>query len=223
VTRLAAERATPLTAAEIAETALRHFDASPGEPSIRALAADLQVSPAAIYHHYDSVAEIYQAAVELAWDEAITRSLDLLGALDAPGPTDVLVALGIATRRTWLAHYRLARHMAATPGVTAFTTTSLGYLSGVFEQLDIDKPLVPQAFHSYSSFMIGAVLFAAGRAAANESLSRGPHLVPVASALAASGNRSALASVMDVSDNDPELDEEFFAEGLRRLLRGFER
>jgi AcrR family transcriptional regulator len=223
LTRLAADRDTPLTAAEIAATALRQFDTGSADPSIRSLAAVLQVSPAAIYHHFGSIAEVYQAAVELAWNEAITRTLDLLSALPAPEPTEVLVTVGIATRRTWLTHYRLARHMAATPGATAFTTTALGYLSGVFEQLDIDEALVAQAFHSYSSFMIGAVLFAAGRAAANESLHHGPHLVPVANALAAAGTRSALDSVMEVSDNDPDLDEEFFGEGLRRLLRGFAR
>jgi AcrR family transcriptional regulator len=223
LTRLAVDRDTPMTATEIAAACLRQFDEKPADPSIRSLAAELQVSPTAIYHHYDSIAEVYQAAVELGWAEAITATLEALAEHRAPQPVDVLVAVGVGTRRTWLAHHRLARHMAATPGATAFTTTALEYLSDVFEQLDIDKALVAQAFHSYSSFMIGAVLFAAGRAAANESLSRGPHLVPVASALATAGTRSELATVMDVSDNDPELDEEFFAEGLRRLLRGFER
>jgi AcrR family transcriptional regulator len=223
LTRLAVDRDTPLTAAEIAMTAFRQFDEGPTDPSIRSLAGELQVSPAAIYHHYRSIAEVHQAAVELAWNEAITRTLDLLSDLRTADAAEMLVAVGIATRRTWLGHFRLARHMAATPDATAFTSTALEYLSGVFGQLDIDKALVAQAFHSYSSFMIGAVLFAASRAAANESLSRGPHLVPVASAFGAAATRHALDSVMEVSDDNPELDEEFFAEGLRRLLRGFER
>jgi AcrR family transcriptional regulator len=193
MTRLAAKRDTHLTPAEIAAEALRQFDAGGDEPSIRSLASALKVAPSAIYHHYASRSDIVHAAVALVWDQATTELLELVPMPSDAEPVEVLVAGGIATRRTWLAHYRLAPYMAATPESSQFVASALGLLANVLERMGLEGDRAAAARHTYSSFMIGAVLFAAARRAAGEQL-------------------------QNVKGTDPENDEELFAEGLRRLV-----
>lgn len=209
MTRLAAKRDTHLTPAEIAAEALQQFDAGGDEPSIRSLASALKVAPSAIYHHYASRSDIVHAAVALVWDQATTELLELVPMPFDADPAEVLVASGIATRRAWLAHYRLAPYMAATPESNEFLTNALGLLANVLERMGLEGGRAAAALHTYSSFMIGAVLFAAARRAANEQLE------------GARGNgptRISIADVMNVSAADPERDEELFADGLRRLV-----
>jgi AcrR family transcriptional regulator len=232
VPRLAADRKTHLTRAEIAEEALRQFDTRTREPSIRGLAGELRVAPTAIYHHFPSQAAIHQAAVELVWGEAATRLLDLVPKPLAADPEDVLVAAGIATRRAWLAHHRLARYMAATPEANEFTTNALALMANVFERLSLEGDHAARCFHSYASFMIGAVLFAADRVSANERLEPGTgadadnallHAAHTSGADRPSSERTRLSidAVMDLSVVDPARDEELFVEGLRRLVQSF--
>jgi AcrR family transcriptional regulator len=226
MTRLAAKRDTHLTPAEIAAEALRQFDAGGDEPSIRSLASALKVAPSAIYHHYGSRADIVHAAVALVWDQATTELLELVPMPFDADPSEVLVASGIATRRAWLAHYRLAPYMAATPESNEFITNALGLLANVFERMGLEGDRAAAALHTYSSFTIGAVLFAAARRAANEQLEAngsGPpreDFAPRSSSVGGSteGTRASIAEVMEVSVTDPERDEKLFAEGLERLV-----
>src|SRR5688500_17069987 len=118
MTRLAENRDTHLTPGEVAAEALRQFDAGGAEPSIRSLAAALQVAPSAIYHHFDSRAAFVQGAVELVWQQSATEFLELVPEPYEEEPDVVLIAAGLAARRAWLAHYRLAPYMAATPEAT---------------------------------------------------------------------------------------------------------
>ncbi len=226
MTRLAAKRDTPLTPAEIAAEALRQFDAGGDEPSIRSLASALKVAPSAIYHHYASRADIVHAAVALVWDQATTELLELVPMPFDADPTEVLVAAGIATRRGWLAHYRLAPYMAATPESNEFVTNALGLLANVLERMGLEGDRAAAALHTYSSFMIGAVLFAAARCAANEQLAangdgRSTQRFEARSSgvgNASDGTRASIATVMDVSVTDPKRDEKLFADGLERLV-----
>jgi AcrR family transcriptional regulator len=228
MTRLAADRDTHLTRAEIAAEALRQFDAREREPSIRSLASALRVTPTAIYHHFPSQAAIYQAAVELVWSEASAEVLRLVPRPQDADAADMLVAIGLATRRAWLAHYRVARHMAATPEANEFTTNALGLMATIFERLGLDGEEAAAGFHSYASFMLGAVLFAATRSSANEHLARratngGPKRFHTSHAKAASrrsSNRTRISidEVMDLSVVDPAHDEELFERGLRQLV-----
>lgn len=228
--RIAAARDTNLTPSEIAGEALRQFDQGDAEPSIRGLAAELRVAPTSIYYHFPSRAAIFQAAVELVWNEAVGELLKL-----HPNPFDadaieVLVASGIATRRAWLSHYRIARYMTATPEANDFITNALALMASVFERLGLQGEQAAAAFHSYSTFMIGAVLFAAERKAANEQLTEPADGArprfrsgPAPRAALTDGNannntRVSLDSVMDISVVDPEQDERLFEQGLRRLI-----
>jgi AcrR family transcriptional regulator len=232
VTRLAANRDTPLTAEEIAAEALRQFDERPTDPSIRSLAGSLNVAPAAIYHHFPSRAAIFQAAVELVWREATVEFLALVPEPLEADPADVLVMVGIATRRAWLAHPRVAPYMAATPEANEFTDNSLELMGAVFERLGLQGEHAAAAFHSYATYMLGGILFAAARKAANEQLARppahgasgrrfhsqpGPEMEQVASR----ETRLSLDRVMELSSLDPHGDEELFGQGLRRLIESF--
>ncbi|MFL5842423.1 MAG: TetR/AcrR family transcriptional regulator [Thermoleophilaceae bacterium] len=231
MTRLAAARDTHLTRAEVAAEALRQFDEREREPSIRNLAAALRVAPTAIYHHFPSQAAIYQAVVELVWGEAAAELLRLVPNPMEADPAEVLVATGLATRRAWLAHYRVAHYMAATPEANEFTANSLGLMATLFERLGLDGEEAAACFHSYASFMIGAVLFAAARASANEQLARrAPDVKPGrfhaayskgATRRSSKRTRISIDEVMDLSVVDPFHDEELFERGLRRLVEGF--
>jgi len=227
MTRLAANRDTHLTPAEIAAEALRQFDASGDEPSIRSLATALKVAPSAIYHHYGSRAAIVRAAVALVWDEANGELLERVPNPFEADPTEVLVAAGVRTRRAWLAHYRLAPYMAATPESNEFITNALVPLAAVLERLGLKGERAANALHTYSSFMIGAVLFAAARRAANEELDgeprngrSGERFLTQSGGGERSSKRTRLSidEVMDVSIVDPARDEKLFADGLRRLV-----
>ena len=226
MTRLAAKRDTHLSRAEIAAEALRQFDAGGDEPSIRSLASALKVAPSAIYHHYASRSDIVHAAVALVWDQATTELLELVPMPFDADPAEVLVASGIATRRAWLAHYRLAPYMAATPESNEFVTNALGLLANVLERMGLEGERAAAALHTFSSFMIGAVLFAAARCAANDQLeangngrSRQSFDAKSSSvANASEGTRASIAEVMEMSVTDPKRDEKLFAEGLERLV-----
>jgi AcrR family transcriptional regulator len=228
MTRLAANRDTHLTPAEIATEALRQFDAGSAEPSIRSLATALQVAPSAIYHHFESRGAIVQGAVELVWADSATRFLELVPKPYEAEPDDVLVAAGLAARRAWLAHNRLAPYMAATPEATESITSALGLLANLFERLGLEGEQAAAAFHTYSSFMIGAVLFAAVRRTANEELVQRDgdaerpgfyaELDPALERRSRQSTRASFEAVMEISNADPARDEELFADGLRRLV-----
>ncbi len=226
--RLAAERDTSLTREEIAAEALRQFDVNKAEPSIRGLAAALRVAPTTIYYHFPSRAAILHAAVELVWNEAMAEVLRLEPKPLEANPAELLVVCGIATRRAWLAHHRLAPYMAATPEANTVILASMRLMASIFSRLGLEGERAAIAFHGYASFMIGAVLFAAERLGANEQLTRRQRTIgssgrfPRQASSPSSDKQTATLSiddVMEVSIVDPERDEELFALGLRRLIR----
>jgi AcrR family transcriptional regulator len=220
MSKLAVGRDTPLTPAEIAEALLRQSDVRPRNPSIRGLAAELGTSPMAIYHHFDSLAAIYQAAVGIVWREASATTIELLSANREADATETLVLIGIATRRTWLRHHRLVQHMSATPQPNEFTTSTLDLMAGLFAELGLSGEEAAAAFHAYASFMIGAAIFAANRKTANEALAVSGKR-PVGSQQLRRTQASArlsIDSVMELSEIDPARDEELFVAGLRRLI-----
>ena len=230
MTRLPKDRETHLSAKEIATEALRQFDRSRGEPSIRSLAEALNVAPSAIYHHYPSRAAIVQAAVERVWWEATSGLLELTPEPFEADPTEVLVNTGLASRRAWLAHYRLAPYLAASPEVNDFTRDALGLMSGVFEKLGLRGEEAAAAFHIYAAFMIGAVLFTASRQTANEQLAdetgevrfRIEH-TPAAENRSRRETRKAFDETIGLAVADPIADEELFAQGLRKLVASLAR
>ena len=228
MTRVAQGRDTHLTRDEIAAAALAEFDRG-REPTIRVLAKALRVSPAAIYHHFDSRAAIVDGAVELVWSEVVAEGSELVpDPLDAE-PVEVLMGAALATRRAWMRHYHLAPYMAATPGTSDFFSGALAVFANAFERLGLEGADAPATFHAYASHMIGAVLFAAARRAAKHARRGGPgapealshRARPEAAGLASKATRRSLDEVMEISAVDPMRDEQLFARGLRRLIASF--
>lgn len=230
--RIATDRDTHLTRAEIAQEALRQFDERGKEPSIRSLAAALRVAPTAIYYHFPSQAAIYQSVVELVWAEATAYLLELVPGMLDEDPVEVLVASGIATRRAWVGHFSVARYMAATPEANEFMSNALGLMANLFERLGLEGEEAAVAFHRYGSFMMGSTLFAAARKESNVLLNRdrptngdGAHAHRAYRPRPQSKKRKGLSidDVADLSVVDPKRDEELFEQGLRQLVETFDR
>ena len=229
MSRLAKGRDRELTQVEIAAEALRLFDDGTQDPSIRALATALGVAPSAIYHHYASRAAIVRDVVELVWQEATEEFLRLTPDPFSADPVEALVAAGIATRRAFGGHHRVAPYLAATPHDSEFQIAQLALLAALFERLGLEGDAAGEAFHTYASYTIGATIFAATRRIANEELESNAQS-PGAAFDAESGReprrrrrssddtRHALHEMMDVSTLDPDRDEELFAAGLRQLV-----
>ncbi len=222
--RLARGRDTHLTPPEIAREALRQFDAG-GSPSIRNLATALGVAPAAIYYHYPSHAAIVDAVVHLVWQEAAVEGLTLLADPFSSEPAEVLVVAGLATRRAFTRHYRVAPNLAATPTAHAVLVANLSLLADAFERLGLSGRAAGVAFHAFGSYVIGSVLFVAARRRAAESFDVGAEPLPVEPGPdggSSEETRQQLHAMLDLSFTDPERDEELFVLGLRRLVGSFQ-
>ncbi len=227
MTRLAKGRDTHLLPEEIAAEALRQFDAGSEAPSIRQLATALGVAPSAIYHHFPSRAAIVRAAVEIVWDECAQELLAMTPDPFTDDPAEVLVAVGIATRRAFGRHYRIAPWMAATPQGNPREVATLRLMTNLFERMGLHGEDAAAAFHAYASFTFGAVLFAANRRITNERLaaeSRDGDADKAAYPVDTEpdgGTLPALQRMVQISTTDPGRDEELFALTLRRLVEGF--
>lgn len=230
MTRLAHGRDTHLLPEEIAAEALRQFDLGSSDPSIRQLAAALGVTPSAIYHHFSSRAAIVQAAVDLVWAEVVAELLEVVPAPLRADPVQVLIATGVATRRAFSRHHRVAPYMAATPQSNELQANTLALMASVFERMGMTPEQASEAFHAYSSYTVGSTLFAATRRVANEQLARAGTTVgerfrsdpdPALARLSRPETRAALDAVVDLSTIDPDRDEELFAHNLRRLIESF--
>lgn len=231
MTRLAAGRTTHLEPEEIAAETLRLFDEG-GDPSIRQLATALNVTPSAIYHHFDSRAEIVQAAVELVWVEILTATAEQVGNPFEADPTEVLVAVGISARRGFITHHTIAPYMTIIPRSRELAAGGISFFANAFERLGLTGDEAGAAFHHFASYGFGTALYAASRLNARASLGPGvPTHEELEEARRQAGvegtsserTRAALDEVMDLSELDPERDEELFERGLRQIIAGFAR
>jgi AcrR family transcriptional regulator len=227
MTRLARNRDTHLSPEEIAGEVLRQFDAGATAPSIRQLATALDVTPSAIYHHFPSRAAIYQAGVDLVWAEATSDVLELVPDPFTAPPADTLIAAGIASRRAFMRHYRIAPYASATPAGEGMMANVLALVASLLERLGLEGEEAASAFHTYATFTFGTIVFAATRQIAHDELGAagdgGFRSAPGAHEASFSHERTrqAIDEVIDLSAIDPARDEELFEQGLRRLIAGF--
>lgn len=229
MTRLAAGRTTHLEPEEIAAETLRLFDEG-GDPSIRQLATALNVTPSAIYHHYTSRSEIVQAAVELVWTEVLAETAAKAGNPFEADPVDMLLDLALFARRSFLRHYKITPYMAAIPRSDELSAGGVAIVANAFERLGVSGPEAGDAFHYFVSYCFGNALFAASRLNANEAL--GPEhpghetleKFRVESGISETSDpstRAAMDAILDLSEVDPERDEELFLAGARKILESF--
>jgi AcrR family transcriptional regulator len=227
--RLPKGRQTNLTPEAIVEEALRQFDEGTGEPTIRSLAAGLGAGPSAIYHHFPSRAAIVQRAVELVWGEALANLLELLPRPPEADPREALVAAGLASRRAWLAHFRLCPYLAASPKGDDFTRDALGAMAALFERLGLKGDEAAAAFYAYGTFMLGSILFAATRLITTEQLAGSADGAggavhhehrPAMARRSGAATRRSFDHVVAVSVTDPDEDEHLFVAAISNLVEG---
>jgi hypothetical protein len=171
---------------------------------------------------------VIEAAIELVWSEVNEEGYGMIPDPLTARPDDVLVAAALATRRVWLRHHRLARYMSATPRASEFLSSALALLANVFERLGHPGEEAASRFHTYASFTLGSVLFAAARIESSEAFDDGEAEAKYRSrpgaeeaAHSSDATRLSLDEVVDLSAADPERDERLFVEGLRRLIASF--
>lgn len=228
MTRLPRNRDTHLDPDEIAAEVLALFDAGATAPSIRQLARALDVTPSAIYHHYPSRAAIYNAGVNLVWQEAASDLLALLPEPFEADPAELLVASGVATRRAFLRHYRIAPYAATRPTPDSLLANVFALIASALERLGLEGDEAAACFHTYASMTLGAVIFAATRQIADDELEIAHADEPFRSTPgpqearhSTAETRAAIDELMDLSALDPQRDEDLFAAGLRRLIDSF--
>lgn len=231
LTRLAAGRSTHLEPEEIAAETLRLFDRG-DDPSIRQLATALSVTPSAIYHHFESRSEIVEAAVELVWIEILTNVAEDVGNTFEADPEEVLVAVGLHTRRAFILHHTIAPYMTVTPRAKNLQAGGIALFANAFERLGVTGEAAGDAFHHYGSYCFGTALYAASRLNARAALGpdRSDHgeLETLREEAGVTGTsdektRAALDQVLDLSEIDPARDEHLFVLGLKQILKGFAR
>lgn len=229
MTRLAAGRTTHLGPEEIAAETLRLFDEG-GNPSIRQLATALNVTPSAIYHHFSSRSEIVEAAVELVWAEVLGQTVEQIGNPFEADPMESLTTVGLFARRAFLRHHRITPYLSAIPRTDQLSAGGIALFANAFERLGVSGEEAGEAFHFYSSYCFGSALYGANRLNANQELgSEHPSHEVLEEFREQAGihetsspdTRAALDAILDLSEFDPERDEELFVTGLKQILEGF--
>lgn len=165
MTRLAKGRTTHLSAQEIATEMLRLYDEGPGEPSIRSLATALGVTPRAIYHYFDTRAELVEATMTLVWEEAIRDVLLEIAdpVVDVGDPVEFFVISAVCTRRAFGRHNRLAMHMGMNIQPSSRLSGVLAIAGSAFEQIGVTGDRAGLATYSFMTFLLGSILIEASR------------------------------------------------------------
>ena len=232
MTRLADGRTTHLTADEIAREVLRQYDEGPGEPSIRSIAAELKVTPNAIYHYFPSRADLTRAAINLVWEEVIAEMFERLAdpVRDQGDPLEFFVICAIVTRRTFGRHPTVATHLSMVPTSDTRLAGAMAIIGSAFEQLGVSGDEAGLAFYAYLTFLVGSILIEASREIETrliaesgtrpERFSSAGDRPDDAPAIAAE-TIGALDGVIGIQAEDRAADEALFVAGLRRLLEGY--
>jgi AcrR family transcriptional regulator len=230
---MAAGRTTQLSAHEIAAELLRLFDESGGEPSIRALAGSLGVSPRAIYHYYETRDQLVVAAMDLVWEEAIADIVETIAdpLTDLGDPLDFFVTAGVATRRAFRRHRRLAMNIGMPTGPSERLSGGLAIIGSGLEQLGLSGERAGLAMYTYATYVLGSIMLDASRWSIERA--NGEHaveppdveaaraLVPDDAPTLGDDTFAAIDQVVAGGGRDPDADDELFAAGLRTLLQGF--
>lgn len=227
--RMAAGRTTQLSADEIARELVRLFDESDGEPSIRALASALHVSPRAIYHYFDTRQELVAAALDLVWEEAIAHIVEQIAdpVHDIGDPVEFFVVVALATRRAFARHRRLALHVGVAGGPNSRLAGAIAIIGSALEQVGLTGDDAGRAVYAYTTFVLGSVMLDASRWSAEQ----GSHLplagfssrdlMPADAPEVEDATIDAIDGVLAGSQGDASANDERFAAGVRALLRGF--
>lgn len=201
-----------MTADEIARTALDLIDRLGIDAvTIRVLAAELKVTPRALYFHYPNKAAVVAAALDLVWDEATAA---LAGA--PSDPVEFIVHSCLETRRTFLRHPEVALYVTTLPRPGPRLERSLSFIVAVMEQAGF--PDVARTYHRYNHYLLSSISLAATKKLASEYFGR------TEDALRAWADEVYAGAPLDdprrraLESHFAEIDEAWFEQGLREML-----
>jgi AcrR family transcriptional regulator len=181
--------------------------------SMRRLASDLGVTPAAIYHHIPDKRTLLSAMVERVWD--LTRAAPPSRERD---PIEALIESCVRIREVWLSYFDLASLAVAVASPDEEFYRQTRFLTTAFEVLGF--PDVPLAHNAVQNFTMGSIEIAANRKAASLYFGRDPKAVR--------SRAQRLLNKHDASDNHhgvvegrfDEGDSAYFEAALRALITG---
>jgi AcrR family transcriptional regulator len=228
--RMAAGRTTHLSQEEVARETLALFDE--GDFSMRALGARLNVSPAAIYNHFENQSAVVQAAVSLVWEESIAEFLSQIAdPVGQPGnPVEFLIVAAACARQAFSRHYRIATNLALPPAESdSRLSGALAIFGSLLESAGLEGEDASDAFYAYTTYTLGSILYRTHRRLASERLGINPRVASFSSTAARPDDAPPVSSTtlagidrtIASTDSDEQTEARLFKLGLRRLLEGF--
>jgi AcrR family transcriptional regulator len=227
---MAAGRTSHLSKEEVARETLALFDE--GDFSMRALGARLNVSPAAIYNHFENQSAVVQAAVSLVWEESIAEFLSQIAdPVGQPGnPVEFLIVAAACARQAFSRHYRIATNLALPPTESdSRLSGALAIFGSLLESAGLEDEDVSDAFYAYTTYTLGSILYRTHRRLASERLGINPQVASFSSTAARPDDAPPVSSTtlagidrtIASTDSDEQTEARLFKLGLRRLLEGF--
>ena len=167
--RVAIGRTDHVTPDEIRRHALVLIDRNGLDAlSMRKLAADLGLTPKALYYHYADKSALLKSVVDLIWDEAAAEAQNLA----AGEPRDWIVAGCLLLREVFLKHPQIALYITNTPRPGPRFLASVEAIGTVVELAQFERPY--EALHLLASFTLGSIALSAGRQIADAALRHDP-------------------------------------------------
>jgi AcrR family transcriptional regulator len=159
MSRLALKRDTPLTIAEITQTALHLADREGIDAlSMRRLATELNVSTMAVYHHFANKAELLQAVTHEIWLEGFA-----MVNYDETDPIERLVSVCVSIRKAFAAHSEFAFYAVASPRASETLDQVTAASATLLRETGLPEADIPFAFECITSHTLGTALMAARR------------------------------------------------------------
>jgi AcrR family transcriptional regulator len=210
--RPAIGRDEPLTRDDILERARRLVQAEGLDAlSMRRLAADLGVTPKALYNHAHDKAAVLDALVARVWADVLTGVRP-----DTDDPVEWLTQFNLRTRRIWLDNLELA---TLAMGVAEPNEWFILSSAGIAELMrDAGFPDVPLAYNAIQTYTMGSIAVAAARRQSSAYFGRDPEraLIEARRLLdrddATADHRGVIAARFEEGDNT------HFEAGLRTLI-----
>lgn len=144
-------RSEPLSRAEIARVALVMVDRDGSDGfSMRNLATELRVTPMAVYHHFESKAEVLQAAADQVWIEVVVATEE------HDDPVEAIAQGYLATRRAFQRHPGITPYAVASPATEDAVHLMASVITELFEQAGFSGEDGADAYFALATFTLGS-------------------------------------------------------------------
>jgi len=169
--RPAIGRDTPLTLDEILERAQQVVHAEGLDAlSMRRLAAELGVTPKALYNHAHDKAAVLDALVARVWTDILTGMQP-----DTSDLVEWLIRFNLRTRRIWLDNLELATLAMGVAEPNEWFVRSSGAMAELMR--DAGFPDVPLAYNAVQTYTMGSIAVASARPRSSAYFGRDPERV----------------------------------------------